>query len=195
MALDELRPGLFRWTAIHPDAEDEPEPESPADWPAEVGCVLYDAPAATVLIDPLVPEDGWDALDAHVRGSGLPVAVLTTIGWHRRSRAEALSRYEASEAVPDGVEALQIDRAGETMYWLPEHGALVAGDRILGAADGGLRLCPESWLRYLQNGLTLDELRGLLRPLLELEIELVVVSHGEPVLRDGHAALARALEA
>jgi hypothetical protein len=121
--------------------------------------------------------------------------VLTTIGWHRRSRAEALSRFEASEAVPDGVEELQIDRAGETMYWLPEHSALVAGDRILGTADGGLRLCPKSWLRYLQNGLTIDELRGLMRPLLELEIEAVLVSHGEPVLRDGHAALARALEA
>jgi hypothetical protein len=193
MNLDELRPGLFRWTASHPDADDDPEPESPADWPADVGCVLYDAPAATVLIDPLVTVDGWETLDAHVRDRGLPVAVLTTIGWHRRSRADALSRYDASEAVPDGVEALQIDHAGETMYWLPEHGALVPGDRLLGA-EGGLRLCPKSWLRYLDNGLTLDELRGMLRPLLELEVELVLVSHGEPVLDDGHAALARALD-
>jgi hypothetical protein len=32
-----------------------------------------------------------------------------------------------------------------------------------------------------------------MRPLLELPIERVLVSHGEPVLRGGHAALARAL--
>jgi hypothetical protein len=33
----------------------------------------------------------------------------------------------------------------------------------------------------------------LMRPLLELPIERVLVSHGEPVLHDGRAALARAL--
>ena len=36
-------------------------------------------------------------------------------------------------------------------------------------------------------------LARLMRPLLELPIERVLVSHGEPVLRDGRAALARAL--
>jgi hypothetical protein len=32
-----------------------------------------------------------------------------------------------------------------------------------------------------------------MRPLLELPIERVLVSHGEPVLRGGHGALARAI--
>ena len=67
------------------------------------------------------------------------------------------------------------------------------GDRILGAASGGLRLCPESWLGYLPSGVTIAGLRELLRPLLELPIERVIVSHGEPVLAGGRAALARAL--
>ena len=79
------------------------------------------------------------------------------------------------------------------MFWLPEHRALVPGDRIMGA-PGGLRLCPESWLGYLPSGIGLSELRRALRPLLELPIARVLVSHGRPVISGGHAALAAALE-
>ena len=57
-----------------------------------------------------------------------------------------------------------------------------------------MRLCPESWLRYLASGMTLAALAKALRPLLELEIERVLVSHGEPVLSGGRAALAQALD-
>ena len=76
----------------------------------------------------------------------------------------------------------------ETTYWLPAHGALVFGDVVLGAA-GGVRLCPESWL----DG-TLAQLKEELRPLLDLPVERLLVSHGEPVLADGRAALARLLD-
>jgi hypothetical protein len=90
------------------------------------------------------------------------------------------------------VEAIAIRGAGETMFWIPEHRALVPGDRILGDRPPGLRMCPPSWLRYL-NGFTQDDLREALRPLVDLPIEMVLVSHGEPVLRNGRAALERAL--
>jgi hypothetical protein len=79
------------------------------------------------------------------------------------------------------------------MVWLPGPGALVPGDRLMGADHGGVCLCPESWLRYMDNGLTHDGLRERLRPLLELPVELVLVSHGEPVLQNGRAAIAAAL--
>ncbi|HEX5469831.1 MAG TPA: hypothetical protein VFW80_12370 [Gaiellaceae bacterium] len=102
-----------------------------------------------------------------------------------------LSRGRAS--LPEGVEPLRIPRAGETMVWLPGPRALVSGDRLLGDGEGGVRLCPATWLRYLRPGLTLDELRGALAPLLDLPVERILVSHGEPVLRDGRAALERAL--
>ena len=86
MRLRELRPGLHRWTALHPGWEPHPANGSPTDWPREVGCVAYDG----------------------------------------------------------------LDRA---------------------------------------------ELRQALRPLLDLPVELVLASHGEPVLVDGHAALAHPLDA
>jgi hypothetical protein len=195
MELGQIRPGLYRWTAPHPAYEPDPEPDSPADWPEQVGCVAYEAPDALVLIDPLVPDSLWPALDRLAEGRR--VAVLTTIGFHRRSRDAVAERYGAStsrakKTLPRGVETLPIRRAGETMVWIPEHAALVPGDRILGG-DGGLRLCPDSWLRYLPSGMTGAELREALRPLLDLPIELVLVSHGEPVLSGGRDALDQAL--
>jgi hypothetical protein len=166
-----------------------------------VGSVLCDAEDATVLIDPLLPAGNGAflaELDAHVRGRGLAVSILTTIKWHRRSRDELAHRYSAStsraaRALPSGIESLPIRGAGETMFWLPAARALIAGDRIMGDG-GGLRLCPESWLRYLSSGISLTDLAALLRPLLDLPIERVLTSHGEPVLRNGRAALAAALD-
>lgn len=200
--LTELRPGLFRWTALHPDADPSPEPRSPADWGPEVGSVAYAAPDALVLVDPLVPADrvAFQAeLDAIVREHGRPVHILTTLKWHRRSRDALAGRYGAStsrarETLPEGVETIAIRGAGETMVWLPACKALVAGDRLLGDDAGGLRLCPDSWLRYLPSGMRQPELREALRPLLDLPVELVLVAHGEPVLTGGREAIAAALK-
>ncbi len=199
--LQRIEPGLWRWTAQHPGWRPNAAPESPADWPQSVGCVLCDVPDATVLIDPLVPsgEIGLlSALDEHVRRRGRPVVVLTTIGFHRRSRDQLAERYGAATSraksnLPEGVESFPIRGAGETIFWLAEHRALVPGDRIIGAPGGRLRLCPGSWLRYLPSGITLAALAEALRPLLDLEIERVLPSHGDPVLRRGREALEAAL--
>jgi hypothetical protein len=195
----ELRSGLWRWTASHPEWRPNAAKDSPADWQPEVGSVLYKTAEAAVFIDPLVAADQpqfWRWADDRCRQRS--VVVLTTIGFHRRSRDAFVERYGASTSrakrtLPTGVESLPIRRAGETMFWLPAHRALVTGDRIIGGATTPLRLCPESWLRYLPSAMTLDQLREVLRPLLELPIELVLVSHGEPVLSGGRAALAGAL--
>ena len=193
MELQELARGLWRWTAPHPEWEPPTETDSPADWPREVGCVAYDAGDTLVLIDPLVV-DGVDELDALARGKQ-NVAILTTIRWHGRSRDELGKRYDASSTVPEGVEAVEIPRAAETIFWIEEHRALVPGDRILGDRPPGLRMCPASWLRYL-DGVTHDELRQALRgTVLELPVELVLVSHGQPVLHNGRDELQRALAA
>ena len=173
-------------------------PESPSDWPEIVGSVAFAAPQEFVFVDPLVPDELWPALDERVRAHGRPVRALTTIGFHRRSRDEVVRRFDAGTsrakaALPEGVETVTIRRAGETMVWLPGPRALIPGDRLLGDEAGGLRMCPPGWLGYLEPGLSYDELREALRPLLDLPVEMVLVSHGEPVLRDGRAAIERAL--
>jgi hypothetical protein len=201
--LRQIRPGLWRWTAFHPEWVSGAKPESPADWAPEVGSVLLDAPDATVLIDPLLPEEPsfLNRLDRHVEDRAVPVAILTTIKWHRRSRDELAGRYGARTSrargvLPEGIDPMPIRGAGETMFWLADHGALVAGDRLMGAPGGGLRLCPESWLAYLPRASrpTLEELARRMGSLLDLPVEMVLTSHGEPVLSGGRAALATALD-
>lgn len=193
----EIAPGLFRWTAPHPAWKPDATPGSGDDWEQMVGCVLFEAPDAIVLIDPLIPSDGerfLDWLDARV--AGRPVSVLTTIHWHARDREMLAERYEANTTrawnmVPRGVQPKPLRGGGETMFWLASVATLVPGDRLLGDSEGGLRVCPESWLSRVQ--VDRPGLAGLMEPLLELPIERVLVSHGEPVLGDGRAALARAL--
>jgi hypothetical protein len=202
-ALVELRPGLLRWEARHPDADPDPDAGSPADWGPDVGSVAYAADDALVLVDPLVPEDRGDLereVDRLVESHGRPVRILTTLAFHRRSRDRLAERYDATTSraktsLPAGVETVQIKGAGETMVWLPGQRALIPGDRLLGDEADGLRLCPESWLRYLPSGMRHPELREALRPLLDLPVEMVLTSHGRPVLSGGRAAIATAIDA
>ena len=190
--MQELLAGLWRWTAPHPAWRPSDEPDSPDDWPEQVGCVAYRAPRALVLIDPLVPEEGF--LDELVeRHDDLPVSILQTVRFHSRS-IEALERRYVDRLAPEpgpGVDPMPIGGAGETMVWLDGARALVPGDRLLGDGRGGVRMCPDSWMRYLD----LDQagLAEALRPLLDLPVEAVVVSHGDPVLRGGHGAIEAAI--
>ncbi|TML17714.1 MAG: hypothetical protein E6G33_02305 [Actinobacteria bacterium] len=192
MDLQQVAPGLWRWTAPHPDWEPSKEVDDPADWDQNVGCIAYAAEDSLVLIDPLVGDGDHEALDELVEAKR-DVAILTTIRWHGRSGPELAERYSASATAPAGVEPVEIEGAAETMFWIPEHRALVPGDRLLGDRPPGVRMCPPSWLRYL-DGFTQDDLRRELQARLpSLPIEMVLVSHGEPVLHDGRAAVERAL--
>ncbi len=192
----------MRWTAPHPEWEGQAPPGSPGDWPQLVGCVLYEPADTVVLIDPLIPADErapflrW--LDERVAGRA--VSILTTLRLHARDRAELAERYRANTSrawnfLPKGVEERPLRGAGEVFFWLPAVGALVPGDRLLGVEGEGagedLRVCPESWLECVRADRA--EVAALMRPLLELPIERVLVSHGAPVLHGGHGALARAI--
>ena len=191
--VEKIRDGLWRWTAPHPDWK----PDS--DWPEDVGSVYYKGPDAVVLIDPLVPSDDadrfWEALDRDVERAQLPVVVLRTVHWHQRSIDEVVARYADARFAPESaplparVEAPRVAK-DEVIFWIPEHRALVPGDVLLGTDDGGVQLCPDSWL---PEGTTGQDLRDSLRPLLELPIELVLLSHGRPVLTNGRDALVAAL--
>jgi glyoxylase-like metal-dependent hydrolase (beta-lactamase superfamily II) len=207
MEMLQIAPGLWRWTGYH------------EEWKEDVGSVYYESSDGVVLVDPIVPpEDAprfWDALERDVVAAGGTVHVLVTVFWHTRSTRELVDRYAArvwapargkqaiarragvvtdafgeGDALPGGVEAFRTVRAAEVVYWLPDHGALVPGDVLLGDGAGGIRLCPQSWL---PQGRTQAQLAESLRALLELPVERVLLSHGQPVLSKGHAALEAAL--
>ena len=187
--IDELQPGLKRWTAPHP--EWKPEEDELDESYRPVASVLYVAADALVLVDPLVPEELWPALDEEVEQAARPVVVLTTIHWHARSRDGVVERYGAElDRLPEGVRSFPAERQQEVVLWLEEPRALVFGDAMLGDQRGGLRVCP--WFKFdYERARTVEALR----PLLDLPVELVLPAHGNVVLSGGHAALARALEA
>ena len=97
--------------------------------------------------------------------------------------------YRHGDALPGGVQALVGGYSDEATLWIPACGGLVIGDVFLGG-EQGFRVQPDSWLA---EGLTHEGLRERLRPLLELPIELLLPTHGEPVVEDATAVLERAL--
>jgi hypothetical protein len=203
-----LRDGLWRWTAPHPDWD--PRGEGSTAWPEQVGCVYYEAPSATVLIDPLVPQDAteaarfYDALDRDVKRRGLPVAILQTIFWHDRSSETLRDRYATTDTLPDGVAEIRFgDPREEVAFVIAEHRALVIGDMVIGsdtmgtAPAGGVLVAPASWHRDTpeQAAWFASSLSAALEPLAACDAELVLVAHGTAVVTDGAAALRAAIAA
>jgi hypothetical protein len=105
-----------------------------------------------------------------------------------------LWRPEEKGDLPAGVRAEIVNGSdwAEALFFLEPHRALVAGDLLIGK-NGGVEL-PVSWFPKAEQDWVAKELKPDLRERLgALPVELVVVSHGEPVLEDGAAALERAL--
>jgi glyoxylase-like metal-dependent hydrolase (beta-lactamase superfamily II) len=190
-SVQEIAPGLRRWTALH------------NEWNEQVGSLALETDDGLVLIDPIDPP----------RGVRRPDHVLVTVFWHDRSVAElgaervwASSRstrplrnrgvevtdpFRGGDELPGGIRAFETARNGEVVFWLPRQRAVAVGDVLLGsgakprATSDPLRLCPERWLGKASH----EDLRSSLRPLLDLPVQRVLVSHGEPVLRAGKRAL------
>ena len=109
-----------------------------------------------------------------------PVVVLHTAA-PGPGGAEVASRYGAGAgaSLPGGVDAHPAGPAGEVVYWLPAHAALVAGGALARDGRGGLRVGPGA-----EPGL---------RGLAGLPIERVLTARGEPVLGGGRDVVLRAL--
>jgi glyoxylase-like metal-dependent hydrolase (beta-lactamase superfamily II) len=192
----EIAPGLRRWTSFHDH------------WEEDVGSLAVETGDGLVLIDPIDPLPEVAGADH----------VLITVYWHARSSGESDAKrvwastrsvrplksrgiavtdpFRAGDELPGGIRAIQTARSAEVVYWLPEQRAVVVGDVLLGAGakphptSDPLRLCPERWLGKA----THDDLRRTLRPLLDLPVERVLVSHGVPILSGGKQALAAVLD-
>jgi glyoxylase-like metal-dependent hydrolase (beta-lactamase superfamily II) len=187
--IEEVRPGLKRWAGPHPEFDPE-EGGLDASY-RDVASVLFNGEDTLVLIDPLVPDELWPELDAEVKQGGKPVVVLTTISFHSRSRDHVAQRYGGRVGGEvAGVSPFSAERGDEVALWLADAHTVVFGDAILGDQTGGLRLTP-----WAKDAAGLERTRNALRTLLDLDIEVVLPAHGEPVLSDGKAALAKALDA
>jgi hypothetical protein len=198
----ELRPGLWRWTVEHPQWEPG------AHWEPDVACVFAELPEAVVLVDPLIPADPADAERFHhalardIAAAGTPVYVLLTVHWHERSTETILERYGATMwrpeqpvDLPEGVTARVVRGADwiEAFFYLAPWQALIVGDLMIGDGRGGVRI-PVDWFPTEEQDWARTELREMLRRATsDLDVDLLLVSHGDAVLEGGREMLERVL--
>ncbi len=209
-----LAPGLWHWTARHPQWH-------PGTFGAEVGSYALATDEALLLVDPLLPEPGAAvvaALDA--LAAGRAVHVLVTLGYHARSAEPLAERFgarihgpanvasrlrdparltvlEPGAPGPAGVLAHRIGRPqrSERPLWIPSHAALAFGDAVVTTPAGELRLWAQRALDERSTRWHRDVLAPTLAPLLEHPVHHVLTTHGPPVAGDGAAALRAALAA
>lgn len=170
--MQELAGGLWTWAAPHPEWGDDPS------WGPEVRSYALKTDDGVILFDPIAPPQ--ELLEGDVQ-------VVLTAEWHGRD-AQKLGVPIRGADLPPQVTAQPAFYPGERTLWIPGHNALVAGDSL---PDGGAM--PDEWLESEGAKATREEYNQKLRPLLDLPIELLLPTHGDPVLDDAQDKLRRAL--
>jgi len=213
LRVEELEPNLHRWLTPSPYWREGDDGET-GGWPREVGSLLYERDGTAIVFDPQVAAHDpalWAFLDEHAGGADRVVVALTaswhlfdTVGLieryggeirlHREAAGETVIRgvdrvrpFDGDGEVEPGVEAFLVGGCinGEVAYWLPEHGAIVAGEVFHGRPDG-LRIAPDPYL------VSREELYAWIGALDRLPVTLVLPTHGPPAA-DGPDVIRRAL--
>jgi hypothetical protein len=89
-----LAPGLWAWSAPHPDWT--PDRAGVGGWDRDVWSWLLEAEDRVVLIDPLLPADPDLTRWLDERVDGRPVDALVSVYWHLRSADAMHARYDAT---------------------------------------------------------------------------------------------------
>jgi glyoxylase-like metal-dependent hydrolase (beta-lactamase superfamily II) len=192
--MDEVIPGVCRWTAKHPKIGIEVS----SHW----------VPKAGAVIDPLEPPGG--GLDAfagrppnrvllsnrhHLRHSerfaerfGCTIH-CSKPGLHEFEGGPAVEGFEFGEEVAPGIEALEVGAIS------PDESALLLRDaRALLLADGIIRYGEE--LSFVPDGYLGDDpegvkagLREAYARLLDRDFDCLLFAHGDPLIGEGKRAL------
>ena len=205
-----LARGLWRWTERHPEWH-------PGEFGKEVACFAVDARDDTLLIDPLLPDDSGPVFGLVDDILGDRLVLLVTVPYHVRSAEEIWRRYrgqaettihghaaaakrlsdtsgfreiDPDAELPGGVTAHRIGkpRRQEMPLHLPSHRALVFGDAVV-EVDGSLRVWADRKIDQNVERFYRERFNPTLQPLLELDFQRVLVTHGQPVMKDGQDEL------
>lgn len=182
-----IAPGLCYWLAPH--ASWEPG----ENWPQHVPCFRFESRDGTILIDPLLPPGEEDMFDANP-----PASIVLTAPCHARDTALLVERYgvpvwapptarwkgdvlTTTDELPAGIEALCPDGDQDQAFLLlREQRALITGD-LLSGTTGRLRVFVDEQER--------EPFLSWLPKLLDLDVDLVLVAHGDLILEDGAARI------
>jgi glyoxylase-like metal-dependent hydrolase (beta-lactamase superfamily II) len=217
--VDELRPGLWHWTAPHPEWE-QTEP-----WDKNVASYAIDDGERLLLFDPLgVPTE------IEKRAADRETAIVLTAPWHERDSQSLVDRLSVPvyTPTPDTAEDLLrthnftapegwvspdvrwlVDGEGEAHWYSAGDRLPVGPEAFPGQKRNDLVLWVESHRavvagdtladfgegphinpRWLSPDVTREQVVEGLRPLLALPVEHLLETHGGPFDRD---ALERAL--
>jgi glyoxylase-like metal-dependent hydrolase (beta-lactamase superfamily II) len=216
----ELQPGLWHWEARHPEwSSDEPWPEvvssyaiddgerlllfDPLAVPRELEELAAEREATIVLTAPWHERDTKSLLERFEAPVFAPPPdteddLMEKFGITREQAAGGspdlaelragdfdLRPYLAGDRLPIGVEVFPGRDHNDVVLWIEGHRAVVSGDTLADFGHGAE--IPAEWLR---GGVTREQVAERLRPLLDLPVEHLLLTHGGP--RD-RAALEQAL--
>ncbi len=191
----EIAPGLWHWTARR----------------ESIGMDVssYYLESERVLIDPMIPPGGLDWLEQH----GAPEHAILTNRHHDRDSWRLrdtfgctvhcisngvyeldgrgpVEAFEFGDQLPGGISVHEVDSIcpDETALHIPRH-------RALACADGVVRWQAGDELEFVPDFL-MDEpeqtkrgLRDAYRALLDLDFDLLLLAHGDPVVGGARDAL------
>ena len=140
----------------------------------------FDVPVFTPLPDSAQYLIDTYGITAEQAGDGSPDLV-----WLLREQKGEARPYSPGDRLPFGADVFRGHKPNDTVLWVESQRAVISGDTLVDFGQG-LEI-NERWLRPV---VTREEIAAGLRPLLELPVEHVLVTHGEPTDR---AALERAL--
>ncbi len=191
----EIAAGLWHWTARHEHIGGDVS--------------SYYLLPERVLIDAMIPPEGAGWFEEH----GVPEHILLTNRHHdrhawrlheqfgctvhciRNGLYELQDRgpvigFEFGEELPGGAVVHEVDAIcpDETALHIPAYRALACADGVVrGRPHGGLAFVPDSLMDDPEQ--TKAGLRAAYRRLLELDFDLLLLAHGEPVVGGGRDAL------
>jgi hypothetical protein len=194
--VEEIAPGLWHWTAPHDRIRIEVS--------------SYYLEPERVVIDAMVPPPGLDWFEEH----GPPQHVLLTNRHHSRhawrlrdafgcdvhcirnglheleGRGPAVP-FDFGDELPGGAVVYEVDAIcpDETALHLPAYRALACADGVVrGFASGGeLSFVPDHLMDEPER--TKAGLRDAYRRLLDLDFDLLLLAHGDPVVGGGKDTL------
>jgi hypothetical protein len=201
--VNEILPGVFHWSVVH----------------EKIGIPVhsYFLRETGVLIDPLLPRGGLEAVERageprhailtnrhHYRHSGKFVERFGVdvrchrAGLHEFTRGERVEPFEHGDELPGGIRALEVGVLcpEETAFHLPPGtrggspggGLLAMGDAVIRGEDGGLGFVPDEYIGDDPEAVK-EGLRKAFRRLVEKPFDTLLLAHGEPLVRNGRAAL------
>ena len=187
-AVDEIAPGLWHWRTRHPRIG--------------IDVSSYYLEPERVLLDPMIPPEGVEWLAEH----GPPQHLVLTNRHHDRDSWQLRDEFGSTVyCIRNGVQELEgrgpaepfdfgselpgglvVYEVGaicpdETALYAPAYRALACADGVVRMRDGGgLDFVPDSLMDEPEE--TKSALRNAYARLLDLDFDLLLLAHGDPVV-------------